>query len=318
MALENWDWFIKLAETENFTKAAESLQISQQTLSARLVALEKTLEAKLIVRGTPLSLTSAGMVFLIFAREQRQASRDMLRQIGEVTGGGAGILKVGISHVRGRLLMPQAIRRMHAVLPGVSIHLVEGTNRELIRMAEHAEVDAVIARLGMSIPGVEVTPLYEEEVVLAIRGDLLESIVAMPAKECAVRLSNEGIGKLKECPFVLESIDDIAGRIAYSELRNAGIDPKVVATSENLPTLLAMAAEGLGAVFCPVNMFDVLHDSLTKDLVRITLSEQAKYDISLGIPLQREEWKALESFKDLIRDQTSLINAKKETAAFIR
>ena len=140
----------------------------------------------------------------------------------------------------------------------------------------------------------------------------------MPAKECAVRLSNEGIGKLKECPFVLESIDDIAGRIAYSELRNAGIDPKVVATSENLPTLLAMAAEGLGAVFCPVNMFDVLHDSLTKDLVRITLSEQAKYDISLGIPLQREEWKALESFKDLIKDQTSLINAKKETAAFIR
>ena len=71
-------------------------------------------------------------------------------------------------------------------------------------------------------------------------------------------------------------------------------------------------------MFCPVNMFDVLHDSLTKDLVRITLSEQAKYDISLGIPLQREEWKALESFKDLIKDQTSLINAKKETAAFIR
>ena len=57
MALENWDWFIKLAETENFTKAAESLQISQQTLSARLVTLEKTLEAKLIVRVTPLSLT---------------------------------------------------------------------------------------------------------------------------------------------------------------------------------------------------------------------------------------------------------------------
>ena len=57
MALEGWDWFIKLAENENFTKAADELQISQQTLSARLVSLERNLGAKLVVRGTPISLT---------------------------------------------------------------------------------------------------------------------------------------------------------------------------------------------------------------------------------------------------------------------
>lgn len=305
MALENWDWFIQLAETENFTKAAESLQISQQTLSARLVALEKTLGAKLVVRSTPVSLTSAGLVFLLFAREQRQARWDMLRQIGEVTGGGAGILKVGISHVRGRLLMPQIIRTMRERFPGVSIYLVEGTNRELIRMAERAEVDAVVARLGMTIPGVEITPLYQEEVVLALRGDLLEQTTGMSIEKATQTLSEQGIGALRTCPFVLESIDDIAGRIAYSELRNAGIEPNVVATSENLPTLLAMSAEGLGAVFCPVNMFNLLHDSLTKNLLRIPLSEQAKYDISLGIPLQRERWKALEAFKELITEETA-------------
>ena len=96
MALEGWDWFIKLAENENFTKAADELQISQQTLSARLVSLERNLGAKLVVRGTPISLTSAGKVFLLYAREQRQAQQDMIRQIGEVAGGGAGVLKVGI------------------------------------------------------------------------------------------------------------------------------------------------------------------------------------------------------------------------------
>ena len=88
MALEGWDWFIKLAENENFTKAADELQISQQTLSARLVSLERNLGAKLVVRGTPISLTSAGKVFLLYAREQRQAQQDMIRQIGEVAGGG--------------------------------------------------------------------------------------------------------------------------------------------------------------------------------------------------------------------------------------
>lgn len=112
MALEGWDWFIKLAENENFTKAADELQISQQTLSARLVSLERNLGAKLVVRGTPLSLTSAGQVFLLYAREQRQAQQDMIRQIGEVAGGGAGVLKVGVSHTRGSYLMPKVVRRL--------------------------------------------------------------------------------------------------------------------------------------------------------------------------------------------------------------
>lgn len=93
----------------------------------------------------------------------------MLRQIGEVTGGGAGILKVGHFSCSRTLAYASSYTQDARGTSRVSIHLVEGTNRELIRMAEHAEVDAVIARLGMSIPGVEVTPLYEEEVVLAIR-----------------------------------------------------------------------------------------------------------------------------------------------------
>ena len=62
--------------------------------------------------GTPISLTSAGKVFLLYAREQRQAQQDMIRQIGEVAGGGAGVLKVGISHTRGSYLMPKVIHRL--------------------------------------------------------------------------------------------------------------------------------------------------------------------------------------------------------------
>lgn len=129
MALEGWDWFIKLAENENFTKAADELQISQQTLSARLVSLERNLGAKLVVRGTPISLTSAGKVFLLYAREQRQAQQDMIRQIGEVAGGGAGVLKVGISHTRGSYLMPKVIHRLSEELPAVTVKLIEDTNR---------------------------------------------------------------------------------------------------------------------------------------------------------------------------------------------
>ena len=63
MALESWEWFVRLMEKGSFTHAAEELQLPQQTLSARLAALERELKCKLVVRSTPLTLTRAGEAF---------------------------------------------------------------------------------------------------------------------------------------------------------------------------------------------------------------------------------------------------------------
>lgn len=294
MSLESWGWFVTLVEKGSFTKAATSLQTSQQTLSARLAVLEKDLNAKLVERGTPLTLTPSGMAFLLYAREQQQAQVDLLRQIGDATGSGAGVLKVGVSHLRGRILMPQVIREVTQRLPDIKITLVEGTNRELERMAEHGEVDAAIARFGNVHPGVNVVPLFEEEVVLVVRADVLTRVTGLAADEAVARIAAEGLEALRSCPFVLGMVDDISGRVAYSELRNAGIKPRVVATSESATTLLTMAVEGLGATFTPSNALDM--PGFANMLVRIPLSHQAKYTISLGAPTFAEPWHAMDIF----------------------
>ena len=295
MALEGWDWFIKLAENENFTKAADELQISQQTLSARLVSLERNLGAKLVVRGTPISLTSAGKVFLLYAREQRQAQQDMIRQIG------AGVLKVGISHTRGSYLMPKVIHRLSEELPAVTVKLIEDTNRNLLRSAERGEVDVAIARFEGTCPGVEVEPIYKEEIVLA---DVLSGAMGTSPESAIEILKGEGIGALKKCPFILGSVDDISGRVAYSELRNAGIKPRVVATSGNMPTLLSLCSEGLGAVFCPTDMLDY-SPMASPDLLRIPLSSQSSYTIELGIPSRSERWQVVDSFRRILLEVTA-------------
>ena len=301
MALDDWDWFITLSEQESFTKASELLQMSQQTLSARLNALEKSLDVKLVTRSNPLTLTPAGMVFLLYAREQRQAQQDMMRQIGEVTGSGVGVLKIAISHLRSRTIMPFVVKRIREQLPNVQIKLIEGTNRELLRMAEHAEVDAVIARFEDIHPGVELFPVYQEEIVLALHKDVLEQVCGMPAEEAKQKVASQGIAVLGDCPFVLGTLDDIAGRIAYSVLRNAGIKPSIVATSENMGTLLGMAQEGLGAVFCPTNILNVAF-GIDDSLIQIPLSEQTKYTISLCIPLKNEQWTAIGSLKNVLQE----------------
>lgn len=299
MALESWGWFVQLVESGTFTRAADELQIPQQTLSARLASLERELGCKLLVRGVPLATTRAGEAFFSYAREQEAARTRMLRQVSEVTIGGSGELKVGISNLRGRVLMPHVIRQFHSSLPNVRIKLMEGTNEELIELAEHGEADVAVACFGSGHPGVSVRPLYREEVVLAIDPALLESVTGVGAAQAIATIEAEGLESLASCPFLLERIDDISGRVARHELQSAGIKPAGFVESENMMTLLSLCAAGLGGVFCPTNMLDET-SNLTKDLVRIKLSDEACYQISIGTPKGSAPWLPAQMFEDIL------------------
>lgn len=297
--IESWDWLIQLVEAGSFRRASEKLHISQQTLSARLAALEKELETKLVVRSAPLALTRAGEAFLTYAYEQNEAHAIMMRRVGEVTAGGAGKLKVGVSNIRSRVLMPHVIKQFHRSMPGVSVKIIESTNEELVGIAERGEADLVIAQFNATHPGVVVRPLFQEEIVLAATPSLLEKATGLPALEAARCASDQGLGILKNCPFLLTSLDDVSGRIARIELRTARIKPESLVESDSMMTLLALGAAGIGGVFCPSSILDAAPD-LSQGFVRIPLSDGARYEISLGRPANAEPWTPAQVFEDVV------------------
>ena len=53
MNFHSLDYFLVLAREKNFTRAAEALHITQQSLSAAIAALERELGCPLVVRRTP-------------------------------------------------------------------------------------------------------------------------------------------------------------------------------------------------------------------------------------------------------------------------
>lgn len=298
MALESWDWFVQLAESGTFTRASEELRVSQQTLSSRLAALERELDTRLVVRSNPLALTRSGETFLAYALEQRDARIRMLRQLGETSIGGAGTLKVGISNVRGRILLPQILRQFHESLPGVTVKIIEGANEDLVRLAESHEADVVIARFDGAAGDVEVHPLYEEEVVLAATPAVLGRALGTSPEEAARRAPDLGLEELGACPFLLEPVDDISGRIAHAELRRAGIRPRALVEDNDMITLLRLAGDGLGAAFCPTLVLDEMTQA-SDGLVTVGLSPAARYRISLAMPAGAEPWNARTVFEDI-------------------
>lgn len=299
MALDSWDWFIQLAKIGNFTRTADALGISQQTLSARLASLEKELDAKLIVRTSPLTLTPAGIEFCMFAKEQEQARIDMIRKVGDASSGGAGVLKVAISSSRARDLMPTVIKEFRKGLPGVRFMIMEGTNEELLRHAERGEVDIAVARFDRSHPGVDVRPLFKEEIVLAVDPELLADFVGRPVAEAVSRIEAEGLGLLQGFPFLLEDDDDIAGRIGQAAMKKAGIKHSGVVRTESMSVLLELCRAGLGAVFVPNTLLDAFEGE-TRTLARIHLTEPATYQISIGRPSNAEPWTPAQTFEDIL------------------
>lgn len=63
MNFQNIEYFLAVAEYGNFTKAARSLYISQQSLSENIKRLEEEIGTPLLVRGKTVTLTRAGECF---------------------------------------------------------------------------------------------------------------------------------------------------------------------------------------------------------------------------------------------------------------
>ncbi|MBQ1467168.1 MAG: LysR family transcriptional regulator [Solobacterium sp.] len=96
MEIENLKTFVKLAECENMTIAAEEANVSQSTLSASISKLEKELGTRLFDRtGKHLKLNEDGKYFLACARKMIQMQEMTLQRIRE-SSKESGVLKIGV------------------------------------------------------------------------------------------------------------------------------------------------------------------------------------------------------------------------------
>ena len=85
MNFSSMEYFKVLAEERNFTRAAERLHITQQSLSSHIAGMEKELGSQLLVRRVPLTLTYAGEVMLRYATDFQKFHNDMQREFCDIS-----------------------------------------------------------------------------------------------------------------------------------------------------------------------------------------------------------------------------------------
>lgn len=300
MNFSSMDYFVMVAQERSFTRAAERLHTTQQTLSAHIANLEKEMGSRLFVRSVPLELTYAGQVFLEYAKDFRRKRQMLEQEMDDISDSQRGLLRIGIASTRGRTIMPSLIRIFHQKYPLISVKLVEAANDQLQQSLIDGEIDLAIANFSQDIPGIEIRDFYQEEVVLLASQPLLERLYGPEVQKIARHVKNDGLSVLENCPFLLNSPQDIAGRIGRNLLTKAGIIPHVAAESSNVETLLELCIMDEGACFCPENLVRAaLPQEQVSKLVLFRLGTEGRYTIRFANLKPKHRWSVLENFIDL-------------------
>ena len=105
----NLEYFLVAAEELNFTRAAKRLFISQQSLSNHISNLEKEFDVVLFNRTTPLTLTYAGQALKGKARKILELRDETYRELADIKDFSIGQLTIGLSHTRGRMILPEIL-----------------------------------------------------------------------------------------------------------------------------------------------------------------------------------------------------------------
>jgi DNA-binding transcriptional LysR family regulator len=169
--LQQMRYVVAVAETRNFTRAAERCSVVQSSLSHRIAGLERELGVRLFARSSRrVELTSAGEAFVARARECLAAADRAVTDAAAAAGVVRGRLAVGVIVTAAAVDVPELLQRYRARYPEVRVVLRSGRSDDLVAAIRDGELD--IAFLGLPEDqrpsGVETLVLDEDEHVLVV------------------------------------------------------------------------------------------------------------------------------------------------------
>ena len=170
MDLDQLRYFLRVAERQNFTRAAEDLAISQPALSRSIQKLEEELGQPVFERRTrSLSLTDAGALLQARAQQVLTLLEDTRAEITD--DGQSGRVRIGAIPTIAPYFLPDVLRKFSREFPKATLIVQENTTDALLKSCTQGEIDLAILALPVPARYLEVEELFEEELLLVLPPD---------------------------------------------------------------------------------------------------------------------------------------------------
>lgn len=246
MELRHLRYFVTVAETLNFTRAAERLHIGQPPLSMQIRDLEAEIGAPLFERTRRrVELTEAGKRFLPHAHAILAQAVQAADEARRAARGEVGELRVGItSSLPYTAILPDvlgAFRRRH---PEVRLQLREMFTIDQFEALEQDRLDVGLVRYDAAgaPPGIAIREIGRDPLRLVIN-----------AGHALAGQSSVAFRDLRDEEFISFPADAGTGLPAILQRlsRAAGFEPRIVQTAREATTQIGLVAAGLGLALLP-------------------------------------------------------------------
>jgi DNA-binding transcriptional LysR family regulator len=242
--LQQLRYFLAVAETRHFTRAADNLGVAQPTLSKQVHTLEASLGAPLFerIRGA-VTLTAAGETLLPHARRM-VADADAARQaVQDIVGLRRGDVRLGATPSLCSSLVPEVLRTFRAAHPAIQLYVNEGSSPDLIEslLAHTLDLALIVQPEGGVDPALAAEPVLRESLVVA-------SVAGGPPPTVHGQIA---LAELEHTPLVMFRAGyDIRG-VTLAACREAGFTPKFAVEGGEMDAVLAFVEAGLGVALVP-------------------------------------------------------------------
>lgn len=163
ITLRQLRYFVEIAQSRSFSRAAEHLLIAQPALSQNIAALEEDLGAQLFKRhARGVELSPAGQ--RLFARAQEiLAQTDALKdQIEGREALPSGLVKLSIAGSVASVLVAPLLRSMAQHYPEIQLRIAEGLSSEVRMQIESGQTHLALMPSPSELLGMESMPVFEE------------------------------------------------------------------------------------------------------------------------------------------------------------
>ncbi len=168
MEMHQLRYFVAVAQTSSFSRAAERCHVSQPSLSQQIQKLERGLKQQLFARlGRRVALTDAGRLLLDRAMAILAAVEDAERRLQDDDEKG-GKLAIGAIPTIAPYLLPLLLRTYLKRHPHVDLTVHEDVTGQLLGAVAAGDLDLALVALPINDERLAVEPLFSEALVLAM------------------------------------------------------------------------------------------------------------------------------------------------------
>src|SRR5271163_4310021 len=235
-----------IADTGNFSRAAERCQIAQPSLSQQVLKLEEELGTKLFDRlGRSIRLTEAGRAFIPRARailEQMEAARSSAADQNTDL---RGSVAVGVIPTVAPYLIPGYAARFAKKYPDAKLRIVEETTAVLVEGLRDLSLDVAILALPLRHKELELFPIRTEPLFAALSREHPRAF----AKSLALK-------ELRGESFVMLRDGHCFRDLSLGVCTHARVTPNIAFESGQFSSLLGMVAAGVGVSLIPEMAID--------------------------------------------------------------